>query len=273
VIKPDKISLIVTTYNWPEALRLGLLALENQDENFEVLIADDGSCSETAEMISSMRAKLSYPIRHIHQEDDGFRAAKIRNKAAAQAEGDYLIFMDGDCIPSSHFLARHRGLAERNWWVTGNRILLSEPFTKKIIEDALPIQKKNFFYWCKQRFSRNCNRLLPLLHFRFQEIRKWFLRSWKGAKTCNLAVWKKDFIAVNGFDEAYEGWGYEDSDLVVRLIRANVYRKDGRFAIPVFHLWHTENDRSSEGENAERLEKILSNERVKAQLGVQQYME
>ena len=78
---------------------------------------------------------------------------------------------------------------------------------------------------------------------------------------------------MNGFDEAYEGWGYEDSDLVVRLIRASVYRKDGRFATLVFHLWHPENDRSSEADNAERLEEILGSERVKAQLGVQQYME
>lgn len=268
-----KISLIVTTYNWPVALQSLLLALNDQGEDFDVLIADDGSNRETADMLEKIGQKLDYPWQHVWQEDRGFRAAKIRNKAVAQAVGEYVIFLDGDCIPSSTFVRRHRAFAESGFWVTGNRMLLNEGFSKRVVTDLLSIEKKSFSYWCQRRLAGDCNRLLPLLHLPLMAIRKWHPQSWKGAKTCNLAMWKKDFFAVNGFDESYEGWGYEDSDLVIRLIRSGVYRKSGRFALPVFHLWHPENDRSSEPENLAHLQAVLKSETTRAKLGIKQYVE
>ena len=90
--------------------------------------------------------------------------------------------------------------------------------------------------------------------------------------TCNLAIWKKDFIAVNGFDEQFQGWGYEDSDLVIRLIHNRIKRKEGRFAVPVLHLWHKENDRSQHDENYQRLLDRLSQPNfIQAQSGFSQY--
>ncbi len=266
-----EISLIITTYNWPAALQLVLLALNKQGEDFEVLIADDGSSSETAEMIKKIGQKLDYPWQHIWQDDQGFRAAKIRNKAVLQAKGDYLIFMDGDCIPSTAFIDRHRRFAEQGWWVTGNRLLLSRSFSERAIANQLAINQQTFLYWCQRRLLGDCNRLLPLLCLPLSASRKWHPQSWKGAKTCNLAMWKRDFLYVNGFDESYEGWGYEDSDLIIRLIRTGIYRKSGRFALPVFHLWHPESDRRSEAKNLARLQTILKNENRRASIGVGQY--
>jgi len=269
--KSIKISLVITTYNWPLALQSVLLALNNQNAHFEVLIADDGSSPETADMLEKIARKLHYPWRHIWQEDRGFRAAKIRNKAVAEAEGEYIIFLDGDCVPSSTFVHRHQRLAEPGRWVTGNRILLNPSFSKRVTENMLPIEQLSFLYWCRRRLAGDCNRLLPFLHFPVMLGRNAHPRTWKGAKTCNLAIWKADFLKVNGFDESYEGWGYEDSDLVIRLIRSGVYRKSGRFSLPVFHLWHPENDRGSEAENLARLQAVLANKNTCAKLGVEQY--
>ena len=91
--------------------------------------------------------------------------------------------------------------------------------------------------------------------------------------TCNLGVWKQDFIAVNGFDELFEGWGYEDSDLVIRLIHQDIKRKEGRFAAPVLHLWHRQNDRSRHDANFQRLLQRVDNQHfIRAERGVDQYL-
>ena len=89
--------------------------------------------------------------------------------------------------------------------------------------------------------------------------------------TCNLSAWRTDLLRVNGFDEAYSGWGLEDSDLVIRLLHAGVRHKNARFAAPVFHLWHRENDRSRLPENQRMLEDLLRSDRVQARLGCDQY--
>jgi GT2 family glycosyltransferase len=94
---------------------------------------------------------------------------------------------------------------------------------------------------------------------------------WRGANTCNLALWRKDFERVNGFDESYSGWGLEDSDLVVRLFHAGKQHKSARCAAPLFHLWHPENDRSRLDENRRRLDAVLASDRTIAQLGLDQY--
>jgi predicted glycosyltransferase involved in capsule biosynthesis len=91
--------------------------------------------------------------------------------------------------------------------------------------------------------------------------------------TCNLGVWKKDFIRVNGFDELFEGWGFEDSDLVIRLIHAGIERKEGRFAVPVLHLWHPHNDKSKQATNYQRLlERVQQQDFMVAKKGVSQYL-
>ncbi len=120
------ISVIVTTYNRPDALRAVLDGLAAQtDRDFEILVADDGSRDDTRELVEAVRSGVPVPIRHVWQEDRGFRAGAARNRATAQARGDYVIFLDGDCVPRPSFIARHRALAEAGWMVAGNRILLS----------------------------------------------------------------------------------------------------------------------------------------------------
>jgi predicted glycosyltransferase involved in capsule biosynthesis len=102
-------------------------------------------------------------------------------------------------------------------------------------------------------------------------LRKAAPRRWEGVKTCNLAAWRDDLMRVNGLDETYSGWGLEDSDLVIRLLHAGVQHKNGRFATPVFHLWHADNDRSRLAENQRLLDALLASQRTQAALGVDQY--
>lgn len=267
-------SVIITTYNRPDALECVLNAFAAQDcSDFEVIVADDGSTAATKALLDKLRPSLNYTVHHVWQEDEGFQAAKIRNKAAAIASFQYLIFVDGDCLPFPSFIRRHLSLAEKGTFVAGNRLLLSQPFTKEVIANKQPIYRWSFIHWFLPRIQGKCNRLLPLVNLPFQRWRKGKKQRWKGVKTCNLAIWKEDFVAVNGMDESFTGWGYEDSDLVIRILRSGIKRKSGKFSVPVIHLWHPENDRSREEENIKKLKEIETGNRIEAKLGVNQYQE
>ncbi len=271
--KPTKISVIVTTYNWPYALRAVLNALIEQKTNypFEIIVADDGSNDETAQLIRSVKSRASVPILHIWQPDEGFRAAAIRNKAILVADGDYIVFLDGDCIPRENYIASHRRLAEPNTFVAGNRVLLSQEFTLSALSEALPLHQWSLWRWLVARTQGHCNRVLPYLRFPLGFFRRKINSRWQGAKGCNLAVWKEDLLAVNGWEEKFVGWGYEDSDLVVRLLHAGVRRKSGRFSVPVSHLWHPENDRGQEGVNWTLFKERKKSKQLCAELGINQY--
>jgi glycosyltransferase involved in cell wall biosynthesis len=268
------ISVIVTTYNWPEALQLCLDSLFAQtDRHFEILIADDGSRPENFEKAQSYCASAPVSIEHIHHEDRGFRAGTIRNKAAAKSRGDYLLFVDGDCLLKPDFIQRHRQMAETGYFVPGNRILLSQPFTSEVLAKQMPIYLRRWPYFWMLRLLGRINRISALLRLPLGKLRYLQPRKWEKAMTCNLGVWKSDFIAVNGFDELFEGWGYEDSDLVIRLIHAGVRRKEGRFAVPVLHLWHPHNDKSRQDMNYQRLiERLAQKDYKVAERGVTQYL-
>ena len=241
------------------------------DLNFEIIVADDGSRSDTAELISDYAKKSPIPIKHIYHEDKGFRAAEIRNKAVMSCIGDYLIFLDGDCIALPNFISRHKKLAQYTYFVPGNRILCNQAFTQKIIDQRQFIHRTSLLTLVIWRLQKKINRLLPLIYLPFHQLRLMRPNYWGGAMTCNLAIWKQDFYAVNGFDECFYGWGYEDSDLVIRLIHYGVKRKEGRFALPVFHLWHQQNDRQQQEINRQLLMQRVNNPNfTQAEKGIKQ---
>lgn len=268
-----KVSVIVTTYNRPDALRAVLEALivQNTTAPFEIIVADDGSGTETAQIIRALKNRVSIPLLHIWHPNEGFRAAAIRNKAIVAAAGDYLIFLDGDCIPRLNFIARHLALAEPNTFVVGNRVLLNRAFTLSALAEMLPLHKWSLWRWCVARLKGHCNRLLPFLTQPYERLRFKTRFGWKGVKGCNLGVWKSDLSEINGWEENFTGWGYEDSDLAIRLLRAYVRRKNGRFYIPVIHLWHPENDRTQERSNWARLKQRQKNKQCYAEKGLNQY--
>jgi glycosyltransferase involved in cell wall biosynthesis len=266
---PELISIIVTTFERPDALALVLRALAQQtDRDFEVVVADDGSGSETAELVASWRSRLGVPLSHVWHEHRGFRAGEIRNRAILAARGAYCIFLDGDCVPRRDFVAAHRQLAERGWFVTGNRVLLSACCTKQVLQDQEAPEVWTLRDLLARRRRSEINRLLPALSLPLGPLRKLRSRTWEGARSCNLAVWRSDLGRVDGFDGAFSGWGLEDSDLLVRLLHAGLRRKDGAFATGVLHLWHPHSDRSSLPENRARLDAVIAGDRVRAERGL-----
>ncbi|HWV51256.1 glycosyltransferase family 2 protein [Pseudorhodoplanes sp.] len=265
----DLISVIVTTWNREDALDAVLRSLAVQtDRDFEVVVADDGSGEATAKLIANWVLKLGRPLKHVWQEHQGFRAAEIRNRAILASDGAYCIFLDGDCIARPGFVATHRKLAERGWFVTGNRILMSEALTQTVLRDNLDPERWTYREWARERGRGGINRTVPLMRLPLGPLRKIRFRAWRGARSCNLAIWRSDLDRVDGFDCAYQGWGREDSDLLVRLLHSGIRRKDGVFATGVLHLWHPAADRSWLGDNDQKLDDAMSDKRIRAQRGL-----
>ncbi|RWB56768.1 MAG: glycosyltransferase [Mesorhizobium sp.] len=248
------ISVIVTTYNWPKALSLTLQSLAGQtDRLFEVIVADDGSGPATAEVIRAHANSAPIPVVHIWQEDIGFRRSTIINKAVAEAKGDYLIFVDGDCILQPDFVSRHRGLAEPNHLVTGSRILLGPKISEMLLAESkwcyITFRRSVLWYRLTGEISKIAGLFIRLPTCRLRDYRSFV---WRRIKGCNLACWKADALAVGGFDESFLGWGSEDIDFVFRLQENGVVRRSGTWATEVLHIWHAPAD-SSRAEGNEKI--------------------
>jgi glycosyltransferase involved in cell wall biosynthesis len=261
--------VIVTTYNREDALDAVLRSLAHQgDPDFEVIVADDGSGPATAKLVDAWKAKSSHRIERVWHTDHGFRAAEIRNHAILAARGVYCIFLDGDCIVRSDFVTTHRRLAEPGWFVTGNRILLSSELTTQVLREKSTPEIWGVPRWLGERWRGGVNRLSALLYLPLGPLRRMRQRAWEGARSCNLAIWRVDLDRVDGFDADYEGWGKEDSDIIVRLLHAGARRKDGVFATGVIHLWHPQADRSQLSQNERRLGAVVAGDRVRARRGL-----
>jgi glycosyltransferase involved in cell wall biosynthesis len=266
---PDLISVIVPTYNREDALDSVLRALAGQsDRGFEVIVADDGSGPATAALIADWKDRLGVPLFHVWHEDRGFRAGEIRNHAILQSSGVYCVFLDGDCIPFPDFVARHRRLSEPGWFVAGNRVLLARTLSDRVLAERLQPERWGLARWIGLRARGQINRLAPLAELPLGPLRKMVARRFEGARSCNLAFWRADLMRVDGFDADFCGWGLEDSDIVIRLIRSGILRKDGRFATGVLHLWHPENDRSRLRENRQRLQEVIRSRQIRARRGL-----
>lgn len=263
------ISVVVTTYNREDALDAVLRSLGGQeDRGFEVLVADDGSGPATAALVEQWTARLGVRLAHVWHEHRGFRAGEIRNRAIRESRGDYVVFLDGDCLARPDFVGTHRRLAEPGWFVTGNRALLTQALTDAVLDQKLEPEHWGAARWLGQRISGGLNRFAPVLRLPLGPMRKMRPQAWQGARSCNLAVWRTDLDRVDGFDATFSGWGKEDSDLLVRLLHAGVRRKDGTFATGVLHLWHPDADRSRLADNERRLAHVIESRRVRAEQGI-----
>ena len=263
------ISIIVTTYQRPDALDAVLRSLaRQQDREFEVLVGDDGSKPPTRDVVERWQGRLGAPLTHVWHEDRGFRLAEIRNRSILASHGEYCIFLDGDCIARPDFVAAHRRLAERGWFVTGNRALLSDALTAAVLRDRLEPEHWPLSAWIGQRLRGDLNRIAPLLTLPIGPLRKLRSSAWRRARGSNLGFWRADLDRVDGFDADYLGWGREDSDLLIRLMRAGIRRKDGGFATGVLHLWHPEADRSALPQNDQRLDALRQGDRIRAERGL-----
>ncbi|WP_137175624.1 glycosyltransferase family 2 protein [Massilia sp. HP4] len=266
------ISVVITTYNRPDALEAVVEACFLQDDkNFEIIIADDGSTANTRDCIERLAARSPVPLKHVWQPDDGFRAAMARNRGTLAATGDYIIFLDGDCVPQRDFIRRHRALAQPGFLVSGSRILLSQRLTERVLREHIDVAGMKVGERLRHRLAGDMNKVIQTM-LRWPDlgrVRRKF--SWRRIKSCNLAVWKSDLVKVNGFDESFTGWGHEDSDLVVRLFHAGVLRKDGALATEVLHLWHREAQRDQESSNRKIVLERAANGTTQATVGLREH--
>ena len=249
------ISVVVTTFEAPAALRLSLRSLARQtDLGFDVTVADDGSSAETARMIAALREELPFALRHVRQENRGFRPGRARNLAVAGSRGDYLVFIDGDCFVLPDFVAWHRKLAQAGHFVSGKRSWLTRSESLRRLSGGPGGGRRR---WFARALGLRCTRPLefaPLPDGRWRHRKG---GDWRGVQSCNLGVWRADFVAINGFDNRYEGHGLEDSDLAVRLLRSGVRRKLGSHSSPVLHLWHERAAGSQDSPNLPLFRELL----------------
>lgn len=233
-----KISVIVTTYNRPGALKRvldGLLSQVRLPE--EILVADDGSGRKTEQMLQPYLHHDRIRIHHIWQEDRGFRAARIRNMAIKKSSGDYLVLLDGDCIPGKYFIRDHLDLAQKGCFFQGKRVIVNQSKEKEFDHRVCNSKRKLITHAVKKEIS-NSHHI-----FRIPFSPSFFTRKLSGVRSCNMGVFQDDIRAVNGFNHDFEGWGREDSELVVRLYKYGLKRKENIFRAICFHLWHHENRR------------------------------
>lgn len=262
-----KISVIVSTYRRPAALARVLDALAAQrPAPFEVIVADDGSGPDTAATVAVPRAGL-LPI-HAWQADAGFRLARARNLAALRSSGEWLHFLDGDCIPRAGFIARIARLAEPGVALAGDRILLSRELTERIEGEQLAAHAWPLSTWLSERRRGGINRLLPLAYWPFRLGREYRRHDWRVLRGANFGLMRSELFAVNGFEQEFAGWGLEDSEFAVRLVKHGTALRSARLALGVLHLWHPEQPRAALARNQELFAQVLASERTRARCGL-----
>jgi len=263
---PPSTGLVVNTCNQPDYLRRVLQAISGLTRlPDEVVLADDGSAEETRTVFERWGQQQRFPTRHAWQPRSGFRRARILNVALSMAASDYLVFLDGDTIPHPRFLDDHRRLARNGYFVQGHRALIG--------------QRGAIFFglgrFSTDRWQAVWRGELRALKSAYRWPRPWcsFPAGLAGIRGCNLAIWRHDLTAVNGYNEAFVGWGREDSELAVRLGNLGVRRLDARGWALCYHLWHPPASRDGLTANDHLLEAAMASKSAWCEAGLSQHLE
>ena len=265
MISPDRMSLVISTYNHVRPLELCLAGFRNQTAApMEILIADDGSTPPTKDLVARLAASLPCPVHHLWHEDKGFRKNTILNHCLAAAKGDYLVLTDADCVPHPRFIEDHAALAEQGFWVQGRRSYLNAAASASV-QGGAPVPSLRLLLAGRLTGAAKAFRLpFPIIQRDTAQ---------RGIIGCNMAIWKKDLLDVNGWDEEYEGWGLgEDSDIGSRLYHLGRPRKFVYGRAVLYHLHHPILSRDHIPQSQSRLEETLRTKKVRCDKGVKQYL-
>ncbi|MGB9774386.1 MAG: glycosyltransferase [Bacteroidota bacterium] len=267
---PD-VSLIVSFYNRVDYLRLVLAALKRQSfQDFQVIIADDGSTKDAVREIEKLSATVPFEMIHVWQEDHGFRKNKILNKAITVAAGNYLIFIDGDCIAHKEFVKEHYSNKAPKTCLTGRRVNLSEGLTnqltpQKIEEGYLETHTASLII--DSIFGKTFD-VEQGFYFRSQFLRRIVNRKKRGILGSNFSLYKADILSINGFDERYEEPGIgEDTDIQYRLELSGVQMKSLNNIAIQYHLYHELQERS--GKNLELYTEVKASKQFFTPFGIE----
>ncbi len=258
------VSLVITTYNWKDALEQVLLSVQRQQQlPQEVIVADDGSREDTKSLVETYQQAFPCPLVHCWQEDDGFRLSAIRNKAIAMATADYIVIVDGDMVLHPRFVRDHAVVARPNTFVQGSRVITSPEKAQKMLQGDRSV------HLFSAGISNRLNAInSPFLSRCVSKIKN----SLVATRGCNFAAWRKDLIEVNGCNESFTGWGREDSELTARLLHSGKQRLKLKFMATAYHLYHNENSRSSLSQNDTVLAKCLEEKWVRCDNGLDKYL-
>jgi len=259
------VSLLISTYNWEEALSLCLKSVLSQTRlPDEIIIADDGSNNNTYKLIKNISVTSSIPIHHVWHKDDGFRKTIILNKAIARCTKDYIIQIDGDIILNKHFVQDQLDELRPGYYLNGSRGKINYYFTNKYLKEGI----FNIHF-----YSPGIYRKLNVIRLPF--LTRFFYHYKEHAKErgCNMSFWRSDIIAINGYDERIIGYGYEDIDIGYRLRRLGLQKRFVKFKAIEFHLHH----KNAETKNNMNHNQIIFDENnrmgiIKSPLGVNQYL-
>lgn len=252
-------SLIITTYNWPEALKLVLhSACEQSVMPGEIIVADDGSGPETSRAIRDVLGPSDLRWCHIRHEDNGIRQARIKNLAVKHSQAQYLILIDHDVTLHPDFIADHTSIAEKGIFLQGKRVFLSKYHTEKYLSDKA--------FSPPSPFSRGLNNRKNA--FRLPKLGKILSRPKKFQTTlrgCNLSMHREDFLRVDGYDETFDQlWGREDSDICYRLFNNGIKVKNLWFSALQYHLEHKIIKRIHRDRLDDELDRIIHEKRTRA---------
>lgn len=263
--RAPRLGLIINTWNQPDYLRRVLRAVSAQKSPpDEVLLADDGSDSETRDVFQAWAGTCRPAHSHLWQEHQGFRRARILNQAIALAKSEYLVFLDGDTLPHPDFVSDHRALARSEAFVQGHRALVGRRASAWFGLGPFNSDRR-----------RACWRgqLQGLKHaYRWPWPWPRARRDLRGVRGCNLAIWREHLLQINGYNEAFVGWGREDSELAVRLMNLGVHRLDVRGWSLCFHLWHPPASRTNLSLNDQLLAQAQTSPEPRCKLGLDQYL-
>lgn len=260
-----KTSLIISTYNWEKALTLCLKSVISQSVlPDEVIIADDGSRKDTADVIERFKKISPIPIHHVWHEDKGFRLAEIRNKAIIKAQFHYIIQTDGDVILHKNFIQDYKKFAKKGQFIRGSRTRLGNDLSQKLLNT----ESINFSIFNKDIDSRTNgfrNRLIARLLAKPKNNPNKILG-------CNMGYWREDAIKVNGYENSLVGWGHEDVEFTARLVNIGIQKVKIKYSAILFHIYHKEQPRNNEDSHFKLIQDILDNKVTKATNGISEIL-
>ncbi|WOT04942.1 glycosyltransferase family 2 protein [Shewanella youngdeokensis] len=262
-----KVALLITTYNWIEALKKCLDSVREQTlMPDEIVIADDGSSEDTKQFIDSYRQYFSCPLIHSWQEDKGFRAARSRNKAISKLTADYVVIIDGDIILHRNFIADHVLKAKDNQFISGRRVRLGEEYSKELAatnDYVTPNVFSTGIYRGREHGIRSAllSKISSSVSYDSSSIH-----------SCNMSFWRKDLIKVNGFNADFIGWGAEDKELCERLFACGIKSNKLKFLAVQYHLHHPESDRHLMQVNADIHEATKKNKLKRCENGLNEFI-
>jgi glycosyltransferase involved in cell wall biosynthesis len=260
-----RIAVVMTTYESPQSLAKVLegYALQSRVPD-EVVVADDGSGASTEALISYWKNKAPYGLLHVWQENKGYRRSRILNMGVAASTAEYIVFTDGDCLPHRDFVADHERLAERGFWVQGKRAQIKERFAVQAkASDACGWHLlRRGWLW---RAAYGMRWPWPIVWRQTGRFRERALGS-------NMAMWRRDLHAVNGYNEAFVGWGSEDRELTVRLYHLGLRKKFVLGRALQFHLDHPATSRLQAKDNGEILSRVRAQRLMHCEQGLMQHL-